>query len=430
MPRPLRTLVGLVALAALASACSGGGGNDAASRSTTSTSNPSRANVDKTLVLGQLAPRTGELASINKSLTAPVQIAVAEINAAGGFDGKPVGLAVADDASGGNLPLAGSSLHTLRTTNRADAIIGPSASGTALDLLDVVKDTRTLMCSGSNSAPELSSTDSGGYYFRTSPPDRLQAVALARLALEEGRKKPVVVVRDDDYGDAFARALLPELRRGGAQPGPVIRYDPRATDLSGAAKRAAAQRPDSVIAIALVDDGARLVDALIAAGLPPAQTPLYTADGMQSLQFATKVNPANRGAVSGIRGTAPAAAPATPESAFTLALRRAGAEPIFSAYYYDCTILTALAARQAKSDDPVKMKSAFARSLRGSNDCSSYAQCVQLLDAGKTIHYRGASSRFDRWAGFEPGDGIYDRWSYGSGGSVVTAPPASQIHVP
>ena len=182
--------------------------------------------------------------------------------------------------------------------------------------------------------------------------------------------------------------------------------------------------------IALADDGAKLVNALTAAGVGPATVPLYAPDGMQSTTFHTKVNPTNPALVAGIRGTAPAAAPAGPETAFTAALRRAGVEPIFSAHYYDCTILTALAAVQAHSDDPAKMKLAFAKNLRGKNDCSTFAACATLLAAGKTIHYRGASSSFDDWQGHEPGQGTYDAWSYAANGAVVTGPPNQQIHVP
>jgi hypothetical protein len=85
---------------------------------------------------------------------------------------------------------------------------------------------------------------------------------------------------------------------------------------------------------------------------------------------------------------------------------------------------------QAKSDDPAKMRRAFARSLRGDNDCASYLQCKGLLDEGETIHYRGASSAFDRWQGHEPGTGVYDRWSYDAAGRVVTGAPDQQVRVP
>jgi hypothetical protein len=126
----------------------------------------------------------------------------------------------------------------------------------------------------------------------------------------------------------------------------------------------------------------------------------------------------------------PADQTVTDPAAFTAAMRRAGVAPIFSAYYYDCTVLLALASQQAKSDDAVLMRSTFAKSIDGATDCASYGECKRALQLGKTIHYRGASSRFDIWDGNEPGQGTYDVWSYGPDGAVVTGPPTQQIAVP
>jgi branched-chain amino acid transport system substrate-binding protein len=433
MPRLRTTLAGLVALAVVAGACSGddGNGDGAAGTSTTTERTDRTGTRDGTLALGQLAPQTGALTPIAKSLTAPVQIAVDEINAAGGVRGQPVRLTVADDASGENPGAAEAALRRLRSTDRVDAVIGPSASGTALDLLDEIRDAGPLMCSGSNSVPELSTADSGGFYFRTAPPDRLQAIALARLFLREGRTRPTLVARDDPYGDAFVRGITQELRRADVDlAGRVLRFDPADERLGPVAARVARQQPDAVVGIALADDGARLVNALTAAGVGPAEQPFYAADGMQSTAMLEKVGASNAGALASIRGTAPAASPIGGETPFAAAMRRAGAEPIFSAYYYDCTILTALAAVQAKSDDPARMRDAFAKSLRGRNDCASYLACLQLLAAGKSIRYRGASSRFDRWNDNEPGEGVYDRWVYGTDGRVATGPADQQVRVP
>jgi branched-chain amino acid transport system substrate-binding protein len=172
------------------------------------------------------------------------------------------------------------------------------------------------------------------------------------------------------------------------------------------------------------------VSSMTAAGVGPGQVTVYAPDGMQSPTFHTLVDPTNPALVAGIVGTAPASAPANGETAFTAALRKAGVEPIFSAYYYDCTILTALAALQAHSDDSTKMRAVFAKSLTGKNDCSTFAACATLLAAGKTIHYRGASSRFDVWDRTEPGQGTYDVWSYAPNGAVVMGTPNQQIRVP
>ncbi len=422
----------LSVLTVLVAAC--GGGSDSSTRDTTTTTAApaaARGNVDGALVLGQLAPVTGSLASISESLTAPVKIAVDEINAAGGVNRKPVTITVADDGGGENPEVAVASLATLLDTNKVDAIMGPSASGTALDLLNRIRLNRVLECSGSNSAEELSGADSGGYYFRTAPPDRLQGVALARLLVTGGKRRPVVVARDDAYGTTFTGPLVKELRKGGASPvGGVITYNSDREDLSAVGREIARRKPDSVVTISLADDGERLTSAMIAAGVGPNQVYVYAPDGMQSTTFASKVDPTNPSLVRGIIGTAPAAAPAGPETPFTAAMLRAGVAPIFSAHYYDCAILTALAAVQAKSDDPAKMKEAFAKSLRGTTDCSTFAACTQALAAGKTIHYRGASSSFDRWEGHEPGQGTFDVWSYAPDGMIVTGPPAQQIPVP
>jgi branched-chain amino acid transport system substrate-binding protein len=241
----------------------------------------------------------------------------------------------------------------------------------------------------------------------------------------------VIVARDDAYGDTFTSRVRRELAKQKISiAGPVITYDPDATDLTAVAQNVKARPADSVVAIYLTEDGARLVKALTAQGIGPGARPLFAPDGMQSTTFHTAVDAANPAAVKGIVGTAPAAAPATPENAFTAAMRRAGVAPIFSAYYYDCTVLLALAAQQAKADDGVKMRRTFAKSLRGTTDCTSYAECKRALQLGKTIHYRGASSRFDRWDGNEPGQGTYDVWSYGPDGAVVTGPPSQQIAVP
>ena len=174
--------------------------------------------------------------------------------------------------------------------------MGPSATGTALDLLNRIRTNQVLECSGSTSAEELSGADSGGYFFRTVPPDRLQAVALARLVIASGKRRPAVVVRDDAYGEAFTRPLLEELRAGGAKPaGRVIAYDPEAEDLSDVGRTVADRKPDSVVTISLADDGARLVNALIAAGVGPNQLPVYAPDGMQNTDVRGEGQPGESG---------------------------------------------------------------------------------------------------------------------------------------
>src|SRR5205085_3352831 len=191
-----------------------------------------------------------------------------------------------------------------------------------------------------------------------------------------------------------------------------------------------AKRPDAIVVLGFDADGAVVVRNLIAAHSGPGERSIYVPDTMQSTGFADAVNPADRSQVAGMKGAAPAPAPFDVQSPFAGVLAATGVEPIFSSHYYDCTILTALAAVKAKSDDPAKMKRAFTKNLSGKEDCNTFASCKALLDSGRSIHWRGASSTFDRFGAFEPEEGVYDTWVYDASGLPVTGPRSAQIKVP
>src|SRR3954462_4990486 len=90
-------ILGVVIVVAVAACDSSGGSKATPSSSTTTTT--TRPAVDGTPALGELAPLSGPVSAIMSSFTVPVQLAVDEMNAAGGIGGKPVALTVADDAS-------------------------------------------------------------------------------------------------------------------------------------------------------------------------------------------------------------------------------------------------------------------------------------------------------------------------------------------
>jgi branched-chain amino acid transport system substrate-binding protein len=411
-------------LAVVLTACdSGGGASKAAPRpSTTSTSRPA---VDGTLSLGQLAPVTGPVSAIASSFITPVQLAADEMNVAGGVNGTPVTVTVADDASA--IPTARAALASLVADHRVDAVLGPSSSEVARSIMPDLPARHVVACSGSNTAGALSQVDSGGFYFRTAPPDRLQAPALARLVAAGKHTRPAVLVSDDTYGVAFGTALTGAMRAQGLRPTLTRVTTGGATDGVTRALRAA---PDAAVVVGFPDTAAPILKALVAAGKGPTQFPVYGSDGLQTADLGPLVDPANPAVVAAMTGTTPAGAPAGIDHPFFARMLAAGVEPFFSASAYDCTILIGLAAIAAKSDDADAIRTHIAPLLRGRNDCHTFAECAQLLRAKKTIHYRGAFSAYDRWRGNEPGSGVYDVWTMGLDAQPALAPPTAQIAVP
>jgi branched-chain amino acid transport system substrate-binding protein len=389
-----------------------------------------RGNVNGSLELGQLASQSGELSTIVQSLTVPVTMAVDEINAAGGVLGKPVTYTVADDAT--DPETASEALEGLLEDAKVDAIMGPTSSGITLNLLDEVSRRGVLMCSGSNASADLSTADSGGYYFRTTPSDRLQGPALGELVLKDGHKKVGIIARRDTYGVGLAESITKVLEKGKAKVVADVSYDPDATGFDKDVQRVVDKKPDAVIVLGFENDGSDIVRTLTAKGLSPQQFPVYAADGMRTNAFPTLLDPNNPAAAAGIKGASAATQPAGVQSPFLDAFNATGIDPIYSAFYYDCTVLTALAAEKAKSDDPGKMKDVFAANTRGKEECKTFAACKQLLDEGKTIHYQGASAAFphmNKFGKFEPNAGVYEVWQFDETGRDVTQPPETQIRV-
>jgi ABC-type branched-subunit amino acid transport system substrate-binding protein len=422
-------LLGVVTILALVLAACGGDDDDSSSGTTESTAQQAadRGNVDGTLVLGALMPQSGDLSVIYDALHTPVTMAIEEINAAGGVNDKPVQLKDADDGTDPNV--ATTSLDTLLNSEKIDAIIGPASSGTMEGIVDKVASAGVVDCSGSNTSAALTDAKDDGFYFRTAPPDKFQGPALAQLVLSDNKAKPAILARNDSYGKGFADSLEKSLTDGGADVVINSLYDPNASDFSADVSKVVDAGPDSVIVIGFNTDGAKVVKEMIAQGVGPDKIQIYTADGMQSSKFGESVDPANPGVIANIKGTAPSAAPAGVTHPFIAKYAATGKDTIFSSYYYDCTLLVALSAQAAGSDDPAKIKAKMLEVAEDGTKCQTYADCLALLKQGTDIDYDGASGSVDLSKVGEPTAGVYDVWAYKADATNANIPGVSQITV-
>ena len=423
--------IAIVAVLALAAAACGSSSKKTQTGSTgTTTPAPAgRGNVNGQLVLGALLPQSGDLSVIYKSLNTPVTMAVAEINAAGGVNGKPVVIKEADD--GTSPTVASTALDTLLTADKVDAILGPASSGTVLGILDKIKTNGVVDCSGSATSGALSVAGGagGGYFFRTAPSDNLQGPALAQLVLGDNKHKVAILTRNDSYGTGFGASLSKALTDGGADVVANVAYDPKSSDYRADVSKVAGKGADAIVVIGFNDDGGKVLKELIAQNLGPKNVQIYTADGMQSSKLFKAVDPSNPAVVQGIKGTAPAAAPSGVTSPFIAKFAATKIDTIFSSYYYDCTNLIALAAQAAGSDDPAKIRDKMIEVSSGGTKCQDFKSCSDLMKAGTDIDYDGASGPVDLTPKHEPANGVYDVWQYDAKGGYANVPGVAQIKI-
>ncbi|WP_428978318.1 ABC transporter substrate-binding protein [Trujillonella endophytica] len=220
------------------------------------------------LVMGYLLPETGDLAFLGPPEIAAFDLAIQDINEAGGVLGVPI------DRQGGDSGDASTDTAT-QTVDRligqgVNAIVGAASSTVSLNVLDRIVSAGVMMISPANTSDQFTTYPDNGLYFRTAPPDVLQAQALASLVAGEGPNVVGILARNDAYGNGLAENTAANLIAGGLSEDnvEVVIYDPTAANFDAEVGQMVELEPDAVIIIGF-DESARIIDGLNENGIGP-----------------------------------------------------------------------------------------------------------------------------------------------------------------
>jgi ABC-type branched-subunit amino acid transport system substrate-binding protein len=124
-----------------------------------------------------------------------------------------------------------------------------------------------ILFSPCNTAAELTTVADQGLYFRTAPPDNLQAAALTDVIMRDGVRRVAIVAREDAYGRGLMDAVTKNLIAAGLSVDAVstTSYDPAKADFSNLGETMKAFDPDGVLIIGF-DETAKAIDALLKSG--------------------------------------------------------------------------------------------------------------------------------------------------------------------
>ncbi len=231
---------------------------------------------DGTLTNGTLLPETGNLAFLGPPEIAGVQMAVADINAAGGFNGKDVVLVPGD--SGDTTTDTAVQTVTRELQQKVDAIIGAASSSVSASVIDQITEAGVTMFSPANTSKQFSDYPDKGLYFRLGPSDILQGQILAEVIAGDGHGSITILNFDDDYGNGLADDLSASFKAGGGEVVDKITYDPQAQTFSAEVQKAKEADADAIVLIGF-DETSRLLVELVAQGIGPKNVPTYLVDG-------------------------------------------------------------------------------------------------------------------------------------------------------
>ena len=86
---------------------------------------------------------------------------------------------------------------------------------------------------------------------------------------------------------------------------------------------------------------------------------------------------------------------------------------------YDAVVVAALAAAQAKSDAGVDMAKQLVAITNGPDNCTSYKECLDMIAAGKKIHYNGKSGLIQFWDAGDPTSATIGVYQFGPDNKLV-----------
>jgi ABC-type branched-subunit amino acid transport system substrate-binding protein len=220
------------------------------------------------LTIGTLLPETGNLAFLGPPEVAGVQLAINDINAAGGVLGQPITL-VTGDSGDASTDTATQTVDRLLQSG-VNAIVGAASSGVSLTVIDTITQAGVMQISPANTSDQFTTYNDQNLYFRTAPPDLLQARALADLIEQDGNNTVGILATNDPYGTGLAENTKNNLVSDGLPEDSVknVIYDPQAANYDAEVQQMTEFSPDAVVVIGF-EESSRIIQGLNTNGVGP-----------------------------------------------------------------------------------------------------------------------------------------------------------------
>lgn len=215
-----------------------------------------------TIKIGHISVSSGFLKSVGEPSNVAVDIAVKEINDAGGINGKPIELFRYD--TGSDPKQAAVAARTLAQDDEVLAIVGPFSSGEANVALNDAERLKVLMLPTSSSAPGL--TEGKTYGWRLTEDEKKQFGRLLAAMKEKGlpmATAEIVYVSDEVVANGAGTKLYPALlAEAGVKVGDPIPVQWKTFDMSAQVAKIVQSNPDFVAVAALPEHASKLIAEL------------------------------------------------------------------------------------------------------------------------------------------------------------------------
>lgn len=305
------------------------------------------------VTIGASAPLTGPRAQLGRYYKQGVELALEEINAAGGVLGKPFAVVFEDD-QGDNPNAAMNAVNRLMQVHKVPVFLGPHYSVAQMA-------TQKAYCNGSavsiTGASGIPVTNSGcKYVVRVRGDDNIQSKALVAFASKELKTDKIGVLHvNDDFGKTGAGRVVSAIEAAGFKPVAVEAHNAQDKDFSAQLARLKAANASMVVLWTHIDAAALIVRQAKQMGLPIH----FAGTALSQPTFLNLTDTLSDGVLSADDFIAENPDPLVQGFAKKYQAKYGMPSEIWSAAYYDATWLAANAINKAGSADPQKVRAAF-----------------------------------------------------------------------
>jgi branched-chain amino acid transport system substrate-binding protein len=219
----------------------------------------------QTFKIGVIGPFTGASADFGNPMLNGIKLAVDEINAVGGYLGKPLELVIKDDKAN---PDEGLKQSQALIAEKVRVVVGFCNTGVAAKSLDVFQTAQVPLiipcATGSPLTAKFPAPQS--FIFRSSAKDAIQAPFVVEDIVKRGWDKIAIFADKTGYGEAGLQDVLKALEAKKIKPVHVARFDVGVKDLSEEMKAAKAAGAEVVFSYTVGPENAVIAKSKQAIG--------------------------------------------------------------------------------------------------------------------------------------------------------------------
>ncbi len=302
-------------------------------------------------------------------------------------------------------------VNKLVKMNNIPVLLGGWSSGCSIAMSTVTIPNKVVQIGTGCTSPQITYLKDNDYFFRTSPSDAGQGVALAMLAKRKGYKTASTIVINNQYGIGIEQVFKEAWEKSGGEFLAAVRADKNKASYRSELGKVFKNDPDVVINAVYPVDNTVMMKQWYQMDLGGNW---LAAEVGKAPTLPEKLGYEIYGNVEGVSTGAP---DSKARDLFDQAWKDEfgdADQSVFSASAYDATMIAALAMEKAgTAEDTAAIRDAIREIANPPGEVvtiDEFAKAKELIAQGKDIQYVGASGPVDF---DEHGDvaGLYEHWA-------------------